>query len=314
MISVYKSNFKNYSTIHRDSIVRYCLRPRNTIYKKSMMDQNVHDYFHPVVNNLEDLLTATPDKLFEIKVLFDALTQNEKEDAILAMDYQGLYNLFTKKKSLLRNNTGGLYNSDELSKVIDISTCPYCNENTTYSFWHKKENSTRRTFDWDHILPKEKYPFLAISFFNLVPACKVCNHLKLNQIINLSPHSNFNPDNTYNFQISGDSIKFISDSKSINLLLKMKRDPNGAAIKEVMDIIGIETRLDTQKELIKDILNKKRIYQSSYWASIEKLVLDNNPGTNIDLTELFFSTYFNPDDYFRRPFSKLTHDLLLNKA
>lgn len=312
MISVYKSNYKKYEKLHHDAIIRYCNRPSNTKFKKSRMDLNIQNSFSPIVKNLSELIAATPEVLFQIKELFDNKTNIEQTRIKRELKYIGLYDIFIKKNSPLLDNTGKVYNSDELSKVIDINTCAYCNENTTYSFWHAKKSLSRRTFDWDHIIPKGSYPFLAISFYNLVPACKVCNHLKLEEKINLSPHSNFNPNNTYTFQISGATMDFITDSRSLNLLIKLKRSSSGTAMKEVINIVSLDTRLDTQKELIMDILNKKRIYNSTYWDSIENLVSADDNGSLIDLKKLFFSTYFNPDDYFRRPFSKLTHDLLFN--
>lgn len=313
MISVFKSNFKTYESLHHDAVIRYCNRPNNRTFVKSRMDRDILNSFGGIVKTLSELIKAAPEILFELKVYFDNQSPADQLSIQSNLDYEGLYNIFIKKDSLFRNNAGALYNSDELSKVIDISTCPYCNENTTYSFWHRKENITRRTFDWDHIISKDKYPFLAISFYNLVPACKVCNHLKLEKHINLSPHSQFNPDNNYSFQVTGASINFITDSKYLILLLKLKNGAASNAIKEVIDIISLETRLDAQKELIRDILNKKRIYQSSYWEGIENIVVAHNRVDVEELKKLFFSTYFNPDDYFRRPFSKLTHDLLIDK-
>lgn len=314
MISVYKSNYKDFAKLHKEAVIKYCERRNNTKYKKNRLDLLVYNYFYPFVTNLEELIIADAEKLFKIKVYYDSLTQIEQDEIYDELDLLGLYTLFTNKKSPFIDFNGELYNSDVLSKKINISTCPYCNENTTYSFWHKKNNHLRRTFDWDHIIPKETYPFLAISYFNLVPACKVCNHLKLDKIINVSPHSNFDPDKTYNFQVSGNTVDFISNSNSINLLLKIRRNSSGSAIKEVIGIIGLDTRLDTQKELIADILNKKRIYLSAYWESIEKIIGDNNPINASEIKELFFSTYFNPDDYFRRSFSKLTHDILTDSS
>lgn len=312
MISVHKSNFKNYEKLHHDAVIRYCERRGNRKFIKNRMDQNILYYFGGIINNLSELISASPEKLFELKVYFDSLSQPVKDNVIVYLDYEGLYDIFINKNSLLVDDQNNRYNSDVLSKLVDINTCPYCNENTTYSFWHAKQNHLRRTFDWDHIIPKGSYPFLAISFYNLVPACKVCNHLKLEKDINLSPHSNFNPNNTYTFQVSGESLDFIKDSKSLNLLIKLKKGSSGIAMKGVIDVVSLDTRLDTQKELMMDILNKKRIYNSSYWDSIEKLVAVDDNQHLIDLKRLFFSTYFNPDDYFRRPFSKLTHDLLIN--
>ena len=311
MISIYNSNFKSFEGLHRDSILRYCHRPENRTFKVLNMNTNIVSYFSPIISNLSELISASPSKLFQLKLHFDGKHPDEKQEIKDNLNYKGLYDIFLKKDSLLRDNLNNLYNSDVLSKLIDVTTCPYCNENTTYAFWHKKLNQTRRTFDWDHVIPVDKYPFLAISFYNLIPACKVCNFLKSEEDIHLNPHARFNPDNNYTFQVSGTSIKFISDSKNIDILLKLKRGAASNAIKEVIDIIALDTRLDSQKEMLMDILNKKRVYQSIYWESIEKLISTNENIDKLKIKKLFFSTYFNPDDYFRKPFSKITHDILV---
>lgn len=312
MISIYNSNFKSFEGLHCDSILRYCNRKTNTKFKILKMESNILKYFSPIISNLSELVSASPSELFQLKLYFDEKDSDEKKEIIDKLNLKGLYDIFLKKDSLLRDNLNNLYNSDVLSKLIDVTTCPYCNENTTYSFWHKKGNQTKRSFDWDHVIPVGKYPFLAISFYNLIPACKVCNFLKLEEDIQLNPHVKFNPDNNYSFQVSGNSIKFISDSKHIDILLKLKRGSASNAIKEVIDIISLDTRLDSQKEMLMDILNKKRVYQSIYWESIEKLISTNENIDKLKIKKLFFSTYFNPDDYFRKPFSKITHDILVS--
>ena len=52
--------------------------------------------------------------------------------------------------------------------------CPYCNADPVYAT-RIKEQSVRS--DLDHFFPKEKFPFLAVTLHNLVPACSRCNRL-----------------------------------------------------------------------------------------------------------------------------------------
>ncbi|MFX8327742.1 hypothetical protein ABTL71_18955, partial [Acinetobacter baumannii] len=50
-------------------------------------------------------------------------------------------------------------------------TCPYCNRSYIYYISRRKEIKPQI----DHFFPKSKYPFLAMSFYNLIPSCQTCN-------------------------------------------------------------------------------------------------------------------------------------------
>lgn len=72
---------------------------------------------------------------------------------------------------------------DDHSKVFDKSKfvcllnlriCPYCGRAFIYSV-QQVGNKTVVKPQIDHFLPKSKYPFLALSFMNLIPSCQTCN-------------------------------------------------------------------------------------------------------------------------------------------
>lgn len=68
---------------------------------------------------------------------------------------------------------------------LKIKTCYYCEMSyvNTYSYWDQGAMVTRRQFDVDHFLPKDDCPLLALSLFNFVPSCQVCNsRIKLEAI------------------------------------------------------------------------------------------------------------------------------------
>lgn len=60
----------------------------------------------------------------------------------------------------------------KLMNSIGIRTCPYCNRNyiTRYGI-----NGSKSTADLDHFYQKEQYPLFALSLFNFVPSCPICN-------------------------------------------------------------------------------------------------------------------------------------------
>lgn len=88
--------------------------------------------------------------------------------------------------------------------IKKVKFCPFCwkvplvyfsNEDTKNEIIKKLEEQINdneeinfdniindgRIFDLDHFFPKEKYPYLALNFYNLIPICKWCNYKKLNE-------------------------------------------------------------------------------------------------------------------------------------
>ena len=53
-----------------------------------------------------------------------------------------------------------------------LEVCPYCGR--MFIDMAEVENSVSKPYI-DHFLPKSKYPFLAMSYMNLIPGCNVCN-------------------------------------------------------------------------------------------------------------------------------------------
>ncbi|RKI22363.1 hypothetical protein D7V82_18955 [bacterium 1xD8-6] len=63
-----------------------------------------------------------------------------------------------------------------LQRQLRVKVCPYCNRMYTTTLFG--ENRIRP--DFDHFYPQSKYPYLAVSLFNLIPSCSMCNTKKGN--------------------------------------------------------------------------------------------------------------------------------------
>lgn len=61
----------------------------------------------------------------------------------------------------------------ELCEELNINVCPYCNRMYTFTVVNQGENVIRP--ELDHYFPRSKFPIFSLSFFNLIPSCKVCN-------------------------------------------------------------------------------------------------------------------------------------------
>lgn len=74
------------------------------------------------------------------------------------------------------NSTDSNWNAYEFCLKMKVSVCPYCNRQYIFVVGSSKDKHARPEID--HFFPKEKYPFLALSFFNFIPSCHSCNHTK----------------------------------------------------------------------------------------------------------------------------------------
>ena len=61
-------------------------------------------------------------------------------------------------------------NKADFIRSKGLTTCPYCGKDEVM-----ESNRSKRQID--HYLPKRKYPFFGISYFNLIPACDLCNEV-----------------------------------------------------------------------------------------------------------------------------------------
>ena len=59
----------------------------------------------------------------------------------------------------------------------NVFFCPYCWKSPLIHFDDWNENM--RLFQFDHFFPKDSYHEWIINFYNLIPSCNACNHLKL---------------------------------------------------------------------------------------------------------------------------------------
>ncbi len=78
------------------------------------------------------------------------------------LDYESIFNY-----NKFRDSFG-----TELITSSRLTVCPYCNKKDIEPTVGKRTNANP---DIDHFYPKSRYPFLAVSLYNLIPSCNYCN-------------------------------------------------------------------------------------------------------------------------------------------
>ncbi|MCT7591262.1 hypothetical protein [Aliarcobacter butzleri] len=220
-------------------------------------------------------------------------------------DKTGLYKNFTnaEKKE---------HNSYHLVQALNLKTCPYCNR-SYISFVKNDEKKTRPQLD--HFYPKAIYPFLACSFYNLIPSCSACNHMKSDDDSYkdekdgklVHPYNVKDSDFTFSYtfnnldilkSIDEKNIKF-EDEEKIKITLDKKYEKNN-------EYFQLETIYQNHKDIVIELILKEINYPRSYINELIK----NSFGTEEEIYRFIFSNYLKIDDLHKRPLSKLTRDIV----
>lgn len=109
-------------------------------------------------------------------------------DKLKFMEFHELYGSKFSNGATNFVDAANTYNAYTLIDKMGIHVCPYCDEELldVVNAGGKK----KRTSEFDHFFPegKNKYPALAMCFFNLVLSGQNCNGLKLQSGLGASPY------------------------------------------------------------------------------------------------------------------------------
>ncbi len=210
----------------------------------------------------------------------------------------------SEKKYLL-----GQYEGFRESKFVKTKffkyfpTCPYCN--FTYL--------PRLTEDYfglqiDHHFSKSEYPYLAVSIFNLVPCCTVCNHIKKEKDIRIIyPYTEeFGNNAKFKYKIS-------SLMEKDNYLKEVEIDLKDSSLKEKIqnsiDTFQLENKYNGLSTEAEEIYFKHLASSSSQvdelLENFKELGFDKNK-----IKEIYYGITFNKDNHIKRPISKFINDLI----
>ena len=271
---------------------------------ESNLDQIDKKCLKYIKDNLKDILKANNNELKEYIKYFQENypnsigVENQKKEEwhqlykiIRAEIFEKEYNNWGKRKT---------YGSYKFVETLDLKTCPYCNRN--YTFIVDEESGKLRP-ELDHFYPKSIYPFLAMSFYNLIPSCPICNHTKSSKVSEnlINPYDIKDDDFKFTYKPTDISFSQIESKKydmdSFEIEFKKKN--------ENIDIFKLDELYKQHKDIVVDLLMKKVYYPKSY---IEEL--ENNFGfTKDEIYRYLLNNYKKEEDLHKRPLSKLIKDI-----
>jgi hypothetical protein len=279
IISARNEHFEKLSILLKKRLISL----KFTTYQKSFL-------LNSILPNLEIILIGNPMELkrFSNSVV---LTKSKKTAILKLFNYSIWFIEKTEKR----------YCAYDLAKNIDINTCVYCNRNYTSTV----EKITRPQFD--HYFSQTRDPLLALSFFNLIPSCSICNSgIKGKKELVLRTHLHPYLDNI----LSDVMFSYRLNNKMKGALEVKLKETTNRKVSNSLKFFKIEEVYNAHNDELRDLIKIRETFSDNYLEILAGSVL---AGTKISKNELYqfaFGVYKDEDKLSLRPFSKFKKDIL----
>ncbi len=274
--------------------------------------QNIIEYFS--IKKVKEILKDKPDQLEthyeEFQEQFSTLSELEIELIKFLFDYHS----FTKKTEK--------YDAYQLASNLGVDTCLYCNRNYTLTITNDDEKIIRP--EWDHFLPKSRSILLALSFYNLIPSCHICNsNLKRDKDFNLKEY--FHPylskfdEHEVKFTYKPENPSAFNHKSYERLIIRLDTDhligDEKTRIENNINVFKLDEIYSHHENIAKNFMRLKRLSNGKYLESIKndifKSTTEEIPKTDKEVFELLHMSFTDPEFFYKHPMSKFKRDLAL---
>ncbi|MFY4760680.1 hypothetical protein ACOTV0_10620 [Aliarcobacter butzleri] len=263
------------------------------IYPYNLLFHDIE--FKEIIFFTEKLLYKIENRIIQQKEKIFDFRKNIKDEIEKIFNYEG---------NIQREKITPFFTEN-----FNFRTCFYCNKDFITNFNTDKEVST---FQLDHFYDKDTYPYLALSFYNLIPSCPTCNSSKVKGSANTFENNCIAP-NSQNFDFHKKvKFKLFLDDSCKNLHIKSKDDID-ITLKEnysdmydkYIEIFKLNKRYKAHKDIVYDMIQKAELYPESRLKELENL-------TGIPFQQIkkdIFNLIDENEDLSKQPFSKLIVDM-----
>jgi hypothetical protein len=261
---------------------------------------------------IERIIKDKPNKLIlhhiEFMTRFVDLPQNDiaQKEQIFA----GIKSVLDYKEIISDSKS----TSYELAKITNRNTCTYCNRLYTNTVEYRDPQTNRINVGtritravFDHWFCKKEYPLLALSFYNLIPSCSVCNtSIKGDDEFGLSTHIHPYIDNVVNHFSFSYKPKSLFENEIV-----IKQNNSNDKLKRTLDELKIKEVYDAHSNLeLKDLIDLNEKYNENYIDTLFNSTFSNLNMKEPEIYRLIFGIESQESDFYKRPFSKFKKDII----
>jgi hypothetical protein len=258
----------------------------NKLKDKKYLNNNNNTFIKYWISNMDRIVLAKPDT-FE-KIIAEKALYGQEKDVVFKKYMKGQYETMNKNHGYW------------LAEQLNIKCCPYCNRQYTFTI---NNNGTKTKPQFDHFYSKSEYPCLALSFYNLIPSCPTCNHIKGEENISINPYIEDFQDNNCKFQLIDKGIgkPAIIDKENIEVDFSSKN--------KNIEVFGLRKLYSQHTDYVGEIIDKAQAYNATYYDSLIQS-FSGLGKTSAEIDRFVWGSYLETAEHGKRPLSKLTHDVL----
>ena len=322
-----KNDLKKDSVWYKENILTNICKVYNELSNKSEKD-SIKKY----LDILEKIKEGEKDFIVEKKSVkeFEKLDINKEylpQNLLFYKEYlpDELFkytNLYGKGQKIDEKEK---WNRHRLLSLMGIEVCPYCQRNYTSSYEENNDNKPEENNDkkttatLDHFYPKADYPFLALSLYNFIPSCYVCNTVfKNGKEVQIYPYEESFDELGVKFKTSKEAIYEILGEKDSDFSVKidyenLEGEENKKKVENSIGNLGLDrVYKKSHNQYILDLLYTIEKYPENYLEACGEM-FENNKDKKEQLKEYFKDIVKEP--YRKRiengePLAKLTKDIL----
>lgn len=267
----------------------------------------------------DDLFQCKPERLLFYVVFIECVFLKRRKDKTKVIEELGP--LFVALGYEKKVKGKAAFPKDELIEATGAKVCPYCNrvfvENVAFSGGGSVKGQL------DHFYPKESYPYLAISKYNLVPCCPFCNGssgkgvLDPRKVHMVNPYSltsaqglkfktNIRRKGFLNLRTCADAVDISVDT---NTLPDMNNNSKVFHLKEIYN-----HHKDYMAEMYYKYNMMKTPAYKKFASEILGMKAKRGPWkirlSKSDWDRIIFGVYTEETDFHRRPMSKFCMDMV----
>ncbi|OAB81846.1 hypothetical protein [Cochleicola gelatinilyticus] len=274
----------------------------------------------PGILNSLNILKEDLKDILAMKVYDDSYykVRLKKIYFILLDDISFLFTKIFNYKWFISQGPDTPWNAYKLTSRLGINICPYCNRQYTFTVSSSNSHTTRP--ELDHFLHKGENPLFALSFYNLIPSCTVCNR-DLKGSIPFEANTHFSPYDenpkhgflNYNYKpLTYDGSVGLTDEIIIELEIN---DPSKTILTKKLqsniDVFKYEDIAIHHRDVAQEIIRKRYFSEDNYIQILQ----DTFPEANLSLEEAYryaYGNFYAEKDFAKRPLAKLTKDIAIN--
>jgi len=323
MIKIQNEHLERFAKEHYEALkdrLSFIDIKKTNNYKNNSNNKNFIQY---IEDNLKSILIGNPNELrehiknilkFNINFTLHKKVKNKR------------LNTFKQEENEFINKFKKIFHYDSeidkpsFAKNIGIVSCPYCNREYIFKFIDDKrdKNKLRTLASLDHYSDKGKYPYLALSFFNLIPSCHTCNSKfkttkDFFKILHLHPYEDdFNKKAKFTqfFENVNEENRGYDIFSKERISLKVKsKDECDIKTQNTIVTFRLNELYNEHKDIVLELIQKEAIYNESYLDEL----LTQYEGTLFknkeDLQRLISGGYVSDEEIGKRPLSKLIKDI-----